>query len=89
VFGVNPVRLLTNTPVPVPSEVRLSAVVGFGNVLQQTPLAVTVTPPFAVTLPPPVAVVCAMSTTSDVDTVGIVETLAYARHRRGKPQALS
>lgn len=37
----NPVMLLANSPVPVPSEVFESEIVGLDNVLQQIPRAVT------------------------------------------------
>ena len=47
------------------------AIVGFGVVLQQTPLPVTGDPPSAVTLPPVVAVVWVIIVTADVDTVGV------------------
>jgi hypothetical protein len=50
--GVRPVRLLVNEPIPVPLEVLLSAVVGFEDSDQQTPLAVIVPPPSAVMFPP-------------------------------------
>ena len=39
--GVNPVIELVNVPVPVPSMVLLFTIVGFGDVFQQTPRAVT------------------------------------------------
>ena len=42
---------------PLPSEVVLLAVVGLGDVLQHTPLAVTDAPPSDVILPPLEAVV--------------------------------
>ena len=42
--------LLTNTPVPVPSTVLLSAMVGLAVVFQQTPRAVTLAPQSLVTL---------------------------------------
>lgn len=45
-------RLLVNIPTPVPSFVLVSVVVGFTDVLQQTPRAVTVTPPSFEILPP-------------------------------------
>ena len=69
-FPVSPVRLLTNTPVPLPSVVWLSAVVGLELKLQQTPLAVTDAPPSEVTFPPLVAVVWVMFVTVVVVTVG-------------------
>ena len=59
-----------NAPVPELSEVLSEAVVGAGVVLQQTPLALTVSPPPDVTLPPPVAVICVMAVMSSVVTVG-------------------
>ena len=47
-------------------------VVGFDDVLQQTPRMVTAAPPSEVTFPPDVAVVCVMLVTSSVVTVGDV-----------------
>ena len=47
--------LLTKLSVPVPSVVLLSAVVGFADVDQQTPLAVTGPPPSAEIDPPQTA----------------------------------
>ena len=55
VFAVKPVNLLVKLPAPGPSVVILFAVVGFFDVLQHTPRAVTVEPPSLVILPPPVA----------------------------------
>ena len=60
--------LLVKLPVPVPSVVRLSLTVGFWEVLQHTPRAVTVAPPLEVTLPPQVAEVEVMSVTGEVVT---------------------
>ena len=57
---VKPVIELVNTPVPAPSDVLLSVIVGFADVLQQTPRLVTAVPPSLVTLPPLVAVVVRM-----------------------------
>jgi hypothetical protein len=54
---VNPLIELVNVPVPEPSVVLLFAIVGFTDVPQQTPRAVTGVPPSFVTLPPLVAVV--------------------------------
>ena len=56
-MAVRPARLLKKVPVPIPSEVLLSEVVGVGEVLQQTPLSVTDDPPSEVIFPPDVAVV--------------------------------
>jgi hypothetical protein len=77
VFAVNPVMELKNVPVPVPSAVHTSDVVGLTDVLQQTPLAIMDAPPSDVTLPPPLAVVCVIDETNAVIIVGerIVVTL--------------
>ena len=64
---------LMKLPVPVPSEVLLSAMVGFWLVLQQTPRAVTAAPPSLVILPPLVTVV---SVTADIAVVVIVAKVA-------------
>jgi hypothetical protein len=61
---------LKKAPVPVPSAVRLSLVVGFAAVLQQTPLAVMAAPPSLVTSPPPEAAVKIILETAAVVTVG-------------------
>ena len=81
-FGVNPLRKLMNTPVPVPSVVWFPAVAGFGDVLQHTPLAVTIAPPSVITLPPLVAVVWVMFVTVAVVTVGNVVTLPLSFKQR-------
>ena len=72
VFAVSPVRLLEKLPVPLPSVVWLSAIVGLAVVLQHIPLAVTLAPPLEVTLPPLVAVVKVMSVTEVVVTVASI-----------------
>jgi hypothetical protein len=64
--------LLVKMPDPVPSVVWLSAVVGFAEVLQHTPLAVTPAPPSDVTLPPESAVVEVMPEIAVVVTVGVL-----------------
>jgi hypothetical protein len=51
----NPVIELVKLPVPVPSVVLLSDIVGLFDVLQHTPRAVTEDDPADVTFPPPVA----------------------------------
>ena len=51
------------TPVPVPSVVLEFAVVGFAEVLQQTPRAVTLAPPSEVMFPPLAAEVVAIVVT--------------------------
>jgi hypothetical protein len=58
--------------VPLPSVVWFPEVVGPDDVLQHTPLAVTVAPPSEVTIPPLVAVFWAISVTGDVVTTGKV-----------------
>jgi hypothetical protein len=60
------VRLLTKTPVPVPSVVFELRVVGLAVIAQQTPLAVTVPPPSAVIFPPETAVVRPIEVTAVV-----------------------
>jgi len=67
--------LLVNTPVPVPSEVLLSAVVGEPVVFQHTPRAVTASPPSLVTFPPLSAVVPVMLEMAVVVTVGVVSVV--------------
>ena len=67
---------LEKLPVPVPSEVWLSLMVGLAEVLQHTPLAVTEAPPSDVTFPPLVAVVEVMEDGVVVVTVGVVVLVA-------------
>ncbi len=50
--GVKPVSELVKTPVPLPSIVWLSVMVGLGDVLQHTPLAATDAPQSDITFPP-------------------------------------
>ena len=82
--AVKPVMLLVNDPIPAPSEVFESLVVGFVVVLQQTPLTVTGAPPSAVTFPPPEAVEIEIAVVVDVVTVaktivgGLFEVFAQA-----------
>ena len=61
------------------SEVWLSAVVGFADVLQQTPLAVTATPPSSVTFPPLEAEVWVMAEGVVVVTVGSIAGVIKVR----------
>ncbi len=68
--GVKPVIELVNVPVPVPSVVWGSVIVGFAEILQQTPRAVTAAPPASVTFPPLDAVVEVILETALVVTVG-------------------
>jgi hypothetical protein len=68
-LGLNPVILLAKLPVPVPSSVLLSAIVGFADVLQQTPRAVTAAAPSKVTLPPEFAVEAVIEDAAVVVTV--------------------
>ena len=74
VLSDSSVILLVNVPVPVPSVVWSSDIVGFCEVLQHTPLAVTVAPPLFVTFPPQVAVLDAMLLTVEVVTDGNVNS---------------
>ena len=71
VMDVSPVMELVKLPVPEPSVVLLSAVVGeLFVLLQQRPLAVTALPPSLVISPPEVAVVKAIDETAVVVIVG-------------------
>ena len=63
---------LVKLPVPEPSIVLLLAVVGFCEVLQHTPRAVTDELPSDVTLPPPVAELAVTPVIASVVTVGAV-----------------
>jgi hypothetical protein len=65
---------LVNDPIPAPSDVLLSLMVGLADVLQQTPLAVTVSPPSEVTVPPLEAAVKVTEDTAVVETVGVTGT---------------
>jgi hypothetical protein len=62
----NPVRLLVKVPVPVPSVVLESVMVGFAAVAQQVPLAVIVPPPSEMIFPPETAVVKVIEETTVV-----------------------
>ena len=77
--GLNPVILLPKLPVPVPSDVLLSFVVGLAEVLQQTPFAVTEAPPSEVTFPPLEALFVVIEDTAAVVTVGGVGVTVEVR----------
>jgi hypothetical protein len=64
------VRIEVKEPVPVPSDVWGSEIVGFIEILQHTPLAVTGEPPSLVTFPPEVADISVMMETAAVVTTG-------------------
>jgi hypothetical protein len=64
-------------PVPLPSVVWESEIVGFEAVLQHTPLTVTEELPCEVTLPPPVAVVSVIFVIVVVVTVGGVSSAFF------------
>ena len=76
---LRPVIPLIKAPVPLPSDVWLSLIVGFTEVLQQTPLAVTDAPPSDVTLPPLDALLEVMAVTAVVVTVGVVARVVKER----------
>jgi len=69
--AVSAVNELANNPNPILFMVLLSAIVGFGDVLQQTPLAVNVDPPSSDTDPPLIAEVCVVEDIAVVVSVGI------------------
>lgn len=80
---VNPDNELENEPVPVPSEVLLSEVVGVALVeLQQTPLAVTVAPPSVETEPPALADIAVMLVADVIVTVGITLGVSFLQPKR-------
>ena len=82
-FAVNPVILLVNVPVPVPSTVLVvNAVVGLTLVLQQIPLAVMVAPPSEVMFPPDVAVVLVRFVGVIVVRIGVVGIMVVSRRQR-------
>jgi hypothetical protein len=68
----SPSMMLVKLPVPVPSEVLESAVVGAGFVLQHTPREVTAEPPSELIFPPDTAVVAVISVTALNETVGML-----------------
>jgi hypothetical protein len=70
VLGFRPVTILLKLPVPVPSEVFESAVVGSGLILQQIPLAVTSAEPSEVTLPPDCTEYWVMTLVAEVVNTG-------------------
>ena len=76
---LRPVIELVKLPVPVPSEVLLSDVVGLTEVLQQTPLAVIVAPPLEVTFPPLETLLAVIEDTAVVVTVGVVAEVVKVR----------
>ena len=88
-FALNPVKLLVKEPVPVPFTVKSSARVGFWEVLQHTPLAVTGNPLSEVTFPPLEADVDVMPEADTVVTEGSVGITILLRQRTLKPNALS
>ena len=67
---INPVSVLVNMPIPEPSVVLLSAVVGLAEVLQQIPRTVTFELPALVILPPAIAVVLDIELGIIVEIVG-------------------
>jgi hypothetical protein len=67
--------VLVNEPVPVPSEVFESLIVGFAVVAQQTPRAVTGEVPSSVITPPVVAVVDVVTTALVVKEGAFVSSL--------------
>ena len=64
-------RVVVNVPVPVPSVVLESEIVGLALVPQHNPFAVTVAPPSKDTFPPPLTTVGETVETAAVETVAI------------------
>ena len=76
-LAASPVTFEVKSPKPDPSEVLvLSAMVGFGVVLQHTPLSVTGAPPSAITVLLAEAALRVMADTADVEQIGAVVVLA-------------
>jgi hypothetical protein len=69
---MSPERVLVKPPVPAPSVVWLSVVVGDAELDQQTPLAVTEDPPSQLTVPPLAAPVEVMAVRDAVVRLGSV-----------------
>jgi len=69
---------LVKLPVPEPLGVRLSAIDGVEQALQQTPRSTTGVPPSDITVPPHVADVNVMSVTAVVVTIGTVVSCPVA-----------
>jgi hypothetical protein len=85
VLGNKPVIELVNEPVPVPSTVFvLSSIVGIGEVLQTTPLAVIFAPPSEVTIPPDVALLFVILVILVVVKTGAVELFSSSEHENKK-----
>lgn len=78
-FALNPVILLVKPPVPLPFVVFELLVVGLVDVLQQTPLVVTVAPPSEVTFPPQTALDELIDETEFVVTVGVLPLLSVVK----------
>jgi hypothetical protein len=66
---------LEKLPTPVPSVVLLLEMVGFVDVLQQTPLTVTAVPPSLLMLPPDTADVSVIELMAIVVSVGVVRVV--------------
>ena len=69
-MGLNPVMLLVKLPIPVPSLVLLSVIKGSIEVLQQTPLEVTLELPSEVISPPLMADIWFIDVMSVVVNIG-------------------
>ena len=82
-FAVNPVMLLVNAPVPVPSTVLVvNAIVGLAVVLQQIPLAIMVAPPSEVIVPPDVAEVGVIFVGVLVERIGVIGIIVVSLTQR-------
>ncbi len=70
--AISPVTLLEKEPIPVPSLVFVvNEMVGFAEVLQHTPRAVTAEPPLDEIFPPEVADAAVIFDTVKVETFGV------------------
>ena len=71
--------LLVKLPAPVPFVVFELLVVGLVDVLQQTPLAVTVAPPSEAIFPPQTTLDLVIEDTELVETVGVPAVLPVVK----------
>ena len=80
-LGNKSVKALTYAPLPVPSDVCESAIVGFWDVLQQTPFSSISAPPLSVTVPPEIALLEVTEVIGIVTTVGATTACSVVKFR--------
>jgi hypothetical protein len=75
VAGAKLFKVLVKIPLPAPSNVLLSEIVGFADVLQHIPLEVILAPPVEVMEPPDIAEDEVIDEITDVVSVAGTETV--------------